>query len=238
MFLKYPQIVKPLPPVPFILACFIAAQTACGADASTVSDPPDLCIAASEIAAKRTGVPLPILLAVTLTETGRNTENGLRPWPWAVNQDGTGHWFTTAAEAVQFVEDQLDLGLQNFDVGCFQINHRWHSKGFRSTVDMFSPTSNALYAARFLSQLYAEYGDWSLAAAAYHSRTPEEGANYQAKFDTILASLSEGDMVTVDAKPVVPRANLFPLLLFGKSGGHGSLVPLNSNGQRLIGDQP
>jgi hypothetical protein len=208
------------------------------AGASTSQTAPDLCITAAQNAADQTGVPVSVLLAITLTETGRPTESGLRPWPWAINQAGEGHWFQTPEDAIQFAESQLDLGLRNFDVGCFQLNHRWHSKGFTSTTDMFDPTSNALYAAKFLADLYSEVGDWSLAAAKYHSRTPEYANRYQAKFDAILANMSGGTASPIDETLPAPRINRFPLLLAGSKGNSGSLVPFLSSGTRLIGQQP
>lgn len=208
------------------------------ASASATPAPPALCARAAQTAATETGVPLPVLLAITLTETGRKTNGTLQPWPWAINQAGKGHWFSTADEAVQFAESQLDLGLRNFDVGCFQVNHRWHSKGFSSTIDMFDPASNALYAARFLADLYAEHGDWSLAAAAYHSRTPEYADKYRVKFEGILAGLQDEPLPRSAAAPKAARQNRFPLLQAGVRGSSASLVPLNSGGIRLIGGQP
>lgn len=204
----------------------------------TGQDTPALCISAARAAADKTGVPLPVLLAITLSETGRTTENGLQPWPWAINQAGKGHWFSSPDEVAQFVEVQLDLGLRNFDVGCFQVNHRWHSKGFTSTADMVDPTSNALYAARFLADLYAEHGDWSLAAAAYHSRTPEFADKYRAKFETILANLTDQPRTLATDTPPVLRLNRFPLLQAGLRGSSASLVPQHTNGVRLIGLLP
>ena len=169
---------------------------------------------------------------------GRNTDTGLQPWPWSVNQAGQGHWFKTPEEAVDFVEDQLDLGLRNFDVGCFQLNHRWHSKGFHSTIDMFDPVSNATYAAQFLNDLFAEKGDWSLAAAAYHSRTPDFAERYQAKFDAILASLTDQPFQAATDTPQIQRSNRFPLLQAGVKGNVGSIVPRLSAASPLIGYQP
>lgn len=208
------------------------------ATASATPELPALCTRAAQKAANETGVPLPVLLAITLTETGRKTDGALQPWPWAINQAGKGHWFSTAEDAVQFAEDQLDLGLRNFDVGCFQVNHRWHSKGFSSTLDMFDPASNALYAARFLADLYTEHGDWSLAAAAYHSRTPEFADKYRAKFEGILAGLTDQTAPEYLVRSPAPRLNRFPLLQAGLRGSSASLVPLNSGGIRLIGGQP
>ena len=110
----------------FLYFC-VSVHVTARAIASTLQDAPDLCVSAAQIAADRTGVPVAVLMAITLTETGRSSETGLRPWPWAVNQAGQGYWFATLEEAVAFAENQLDLGLRNFDVGCFQLNHRWHS---------------------------------------------------------------------------------------------------------------
>jgi Transglycosylase SLT domain len=219
-------------------ALVFALPSDCAATARAARDAADLCYIAAQNAAVQTGVPLQVLLAITLTETGRSTDKGLRPWPWAINQAGDGHWFPTPEEAVKFAEDQLDLGLRNFDVGCFQLNHRWHSKGFTSTIDMFDPTSNALYAAQFLSDLYSEKGDWSLAAAAYHSRTPEQAEGYKAKFSAILAGLSDEPVQDDVDAPSPPRINRFPLLQAGLSGGSASLVPLGTAGVRLIGGAP
>ena len=55
---------------------------------------------------------------------------------------------------------------------------------------MFDPDAGAAYAAQFLKSLYAERGDWSAAAGAYHSQTPERAGVYRARFDRILAGLS------------------------------------------------
>ncbi len=55
---------------------------------------------------------------------------------------------------------------------------------------MFDPDVGAAYAAQFLQSLHAERGDWSLAAGAYHSQTPERAGIYRARFDRILAGLS------------------------------------------------
>ena len=43
---------------------------------------------------------------------------------------------------------------------------------FPSLESMFDPQVGAGYAARFLKSLYAERGNWSAAAGAYHSQTP------------------------------------------------------------------
>lgn len=197
-------------------------------DLAARGDPSALCIDAARAAAQATGVPERVLLAVTLVETGRDA----RPWPWTVNVGGEGHWFDTASEAEAHARSMLDRGLTNVDLGCFQLNLRWHSKGFASLADMLDPAANATYAAGFLAENFARTGDWAAAAAAYHSQTPEHAERYRANFGTAYAALDSGDIAPEDPEP---RENRFPLLLAGARGMNGSLVPATGAGLRLIG---
>jgi Transglycosylase SLT domain len=201
--------------------------------ASASADPSDLCQQAASRAARETGVPYEVLLAISLVETGRNH----RPWPWTVNAGGDGTWYDSAAEAETRAAALLEEGRTNVDLGCFQLNYRWHAEAFASLTDMLDPDQNAAYAAGYLAKHYAKSGDWALAAAAYHSATPEHAEVYRAKFETAYASLGAG----AESPPPPPpeaeaeRLNRFPLLLAGAGGRNGSLVPSTSGGVRLIG---
>lgn len=196
------------------------------------NDPAGLCLDAAADASARTGVPYEVLLAVSTVETGRNN----RPWPWTVNFGGDGHWFDSAAEAEASVETAVDQGVTNVDLGCFQLNYRWHADAFASIVDMLDPRQNATYAAEYLAEHFAQTGDWALAAAAYHSATPEYAQRYKARFEAVYAELARVDTAAPRKVPDAPRANAFPLLVAGEIGSHGSLVPASSGGLRLIGD--
>jgi hypothetical protein len=199
------------------------------------SDPATLCDAAAVAAATDSGVPVDVLRALTRTETGRASGGALRPWPWAINQAGEGSWFATEDDMMAHVDGLTSAGITNFDVGCFQLNYRWHGNGFASLPDMVDPDQNARYAARFLAQKFAATGDWALAAAAYHSATPAHAIRYLARFSEIYAALDpqQAAPAFVVAEPDQP--NLFPLLIVGRSGGGGSLVPMTATGRRLFG---
>jgi hypothetical protein len=67
----------------------------------------------------------------------------------------------------------------SIDVGCMQVNLMYHPSAFASLEQAFDPSSNALYAARFLNRLFAQTNDWEQAAAMYHSATPELGEDYR-----------------------------------------------------------
>ncbi len=212
-----------------IAALMFLAQAA---DAATTAA---LCDRAAQRAALAEDVPLDVLKAIARVETGRTLDGVLEPWPWTVNREGQGYWFASEVEAKSYVFDIFKSGVRSFDVGCFQINYRWHGKAFRSIDAMFDPDENATYAARFLAQLYAELGSWPAAAGAYHSRTQHLAASYSDRFQTVLAQLDgsgtahERDPFTASASPLIPL-NAHPV----GQNALGSLVPETSTATAFI----
>ena len=203
-----------------------------------------ICEAAAAQVSRETGVPVDVLRAITLTETGRKGADGFLPWPWTVNMEGVGKWFDDRKSARSYVDRHFKRGARSFDVGCFQINYRWHGDAFASIDEMFDPIANARYAAKFLNELFGEFGDWTKAAGAYHSRTPKFAKKYAARFDRIRARLPDYEIVepivpvlraVKEAEPTAPiqliaRINRYPLLQPGQTGGIASLVPLSQSG--------
>lgn len=178
-------------------------------------DPSELCDQAIVNGARRSGVPEAVLQAISLTETGRRVDGQLRPWPWAINREGQGYWFRNRDEALAFARESAAAGRRSFDVSCFQINYLWHGANFPSLELMFDLDTAADYAARFLRQLHDETGDWSAAAGAYHSRTPELASRYRARFDQMLALVTGAPPLATRLPPTiavaeveVPRVNL------------------------------
>lgn len=225
-----------------ILANFVvllAGATCPGASHAAVGDIARLCDRAARTAAAAEGVPLDVLQAIARTETGRSGASGLQPWPWTVNMEGIGKWFATEAEARAYVSSHFRRGARSFDVGCFQINYKWHGEAFRSIDEMFDPTLNARYAARFLMQLFEEFGDWSAAAGAYHSRTPEHARSYAAKFDRVRAAVPADAAPARDSHGAEPRPRGPQKLDLARGGDRvpfigqgsialGSLVPVTA----------
>lgn len=152
-------------------------------------DPAAVCDAVADVAAREAGLPPAMLRALTRTETGRARGGRLTPWPWTVNMEGAGHWFDDREAALAFARKHHARGATSFDVGCFQINYRWHHKAFTSIEAMFDPLENARYAARYLLELKSEGGDWDRAVGHYHSRTPTRAQKYVARFHRIRAKL-------------------------------------------------
>ncbi|MGB0410594.1 MAG: lytic transglycosylase domain-containing protein [Pikeienuella sp.] len=165
------------------LLMIVAAAPANASDAT-------VCDRAATVAAHGSDVPVDYLRALTRTETGRARNGKLTPWPWTVNMEGSGHWFETRAQALAFVMKHHARGARSFDIGCFQINYRWHGQAFDSIAAMFDPLANARYAATFLTELRGNKGGWRRAVGRYHSKTPKFAAKYSKRFERILAALA------------------------------------------------
>ncbi|MDZ7572794.1 MAG: transglycosylase SLT domain-containing protein [Pseudotabrizicola sp.] len=183
------------------------------------------CDNAAAKAAKSSGAPLDVLMAIARVETGRTIGGVFSPWPWAVNQAGTGSFFDTAQDAVVHVSQAMTNGERNIDIGCFQINVRWHGDAFASLDAMFDPNQNASYAAHFLLRLYDEFGTWDGAIGAYHSRQAGAATAYLSKVSGLMA----GPPPQPIALSTAQRDNRYPLLRSGPSAGNGSLVATRSD---------
>lgn len=141
-----------------------------------------ICARLAAQAGAEAGLPDGLLPAISLVEAGRGDGNGgIAPWPWTLNEGGKGMYFDTREEALAYLEDAIARGVTNIDVGCMQLNWKWHSAGFPSPAEMIDPERNTRYAARFMVELQSRLGSWETAAAAYHSTDPERGRNYLQK---------------------------------------------------------
>lgn len=167
--------------------------------AAAMSGPSDpvgdsVCLRAILTAQARHGIPGNLLLAIGIQEAGRGGPNGLTVWPWTVNANGEGAFFRDKAAALDWVRGKMMAGVQSIDVGCMQVNQKWHGTAFSSLDQAFDPYVNADYAARYLVSLYRETGDWWSAAARYHSGTKQ----YQ---DIYLTSLTRNMQVAAANAP-------------------------------------
>jgi soluble lytic murein transglycosylase-like protein len=117
------------------------------------------------IAARAYDVPLGVLYAVGMTETGR--KGSLQPY--AMNIEGKSYFAAGLADALARFAEASKAGAKLIDVGCMQINYYYHSEHFQSVSAMFNPRQNVLYAAQFLQDLRKREGSWTMAVARYHA---------------------------------------------------------------------
>jgi soluble lytic murein transglycosylase-like protein len=115
--------------------------------------------------ANASAVPLAVLYAVALTETGQ--KGALHAY--AMNIEGRPVFSADAREALERFGSARRAGAVLIDIGCMQVNHHFHGVKFASVEAMFDPRLNVEYAARFLKALRASEGSWTAAVARYHA---------------------------------------------------------------------
>lgn len=154
------------------------------------------CLEAIVQAQDRHEIPDNLLLAIGIQEAGRSLGGKIEIWPWTVNADGAGFFFRTEEDAINKVRSLRQKGVTSIDVGCMQINQKWHPHAFRDLKEAFDPMANVEYAARYLLELHERYGDWTRAAASYHSSTKKYQEIYLRKLvkNKVVANLISGEI--------------------------------------------
>ena len=170
--------------LPFLVFCgLLSGQAHATPTVPVMLSPGGQCRAAIAAAEKAHGIPPQLLSAIGRVESGRYdpaTGTG-GAWPWTINAEGQGYYFASKAEAIARVEALRAGGMRSIDVGCMQVNLKHHAAAFPDLEQAFEPAVNADYAARFLLRLHEQTGDWTKAAAHYHSANPAHGEPYAAK---------------------------------------------------------
>ena len=144
-------------------------------------------------------VPLGVLYAVGLTESGR--KNSLQPY--AMHVAGRPYFAQSMAEGLRRFDEARAAGARLIDIGCMQINHHFHGEKFPSVAIMFDPRTNVDYAARFLKTLRKQEGSWTLAVARYHAGPDNDPA--QKKYVCVVIA----NMVATGFGSWTPEARAF-----------------------------
>lgn len=150
-------------------------------------DPSNVCEREMIRAADENAVPLAVLYAVALTETGQR--GSLHAY--AMNIEGRPLYNATLQDALAQFAMARQAGAVLIDIGCMQVNHHFHGTKFASLQDMFDPRQNVDYAARFLKSLRTSEGSWTAAVARYHAgpnNGPEQKSYVCAVISNMIAS--------------------------------------------------
>ena len=129
------------------------------------------CLAAAERAEARARLPAGLLEALVEVESGDDA--------WVIRAGDRVYRPDSRAEAAR-----LAGRLAAPDVGCFQINLRWHPIGAAA----LDPHRAAAYAAGLLRREYRATGSWALAAARFHTRDPRRQRWYLCRLPTALGT--------------------------------------------------
>ena len=129
-----------------------------------------------------TDIPKNLLLSIGKSESGRILKSNKHViWPWTVNHAGKSLFFDTKNQMKKYILKYVKKQDYNLDVGCMQINLKWHKNNFKKISDMFAVEPNVSYAASFLLQLKNKHGSWDKAIKHYHSSDPKKNKPYLIK---------------------------------------------------------
>lgn len=161
-------------------AALIAPQPS---EARVSADPWQVCEPLIDEAEQALGLPPRLLQAISKAESGRyNKEReAILAWPWTVMAEGKGRYLPSKAAAIAEVRQLQAKGVTNIDVGCMQVNLRWHGENFDNLELAFDPAYNVAYAATLLAQLKQANRSWTKAVGRYHSATPKYSGRYRSK---------------------------------------------------------
>ncbi|WP_414526022.1 transglycosylase SLT domain-containing protein [Pseudochelatococcus sp. G4_1912] len=150
-----------------LVMVLVGASAASARTISRQAAPPPMNACEREMirAAREFNVPVNILYAVGLTETGRR--GSLQPY--AMNIAGKAYFATSPQDAIRRLNAERANGVKLIDLGCMQINHHFHRERFSSLEEMINPRHNVDYAAKFLKELRKREGTWTMAVARYHA---------------------------------------------------------------------
>jgi hypothetical protein len=158
------------------------------------------------------GLPPHMLGSIAITESGRMDPDSKAKvaWPWTVTSGGDGQYFPTKAAAVAEVRRLQKAGVENIDVGCMQINLKYHPNAFASVEAGFDPETNVRYAARFLKDMRQSFGSWSDAVRHYHSADDTRSLAYAKRVAKNYYDLTGAKPGTTAEKPTRQVASAQP----------------------------
>ena len=167
----------------WLLAVFVLAGAWAVPAAAKPQNSENLCIGAVAKQEAAHGIPRHLLRAISIAESGRwlRSRKATLAWPWTVTSGGKGTYYKSKSAAMRAVRKLQRRGVRNIDIGCMQVNLRYHPKAFKSLGQAFDPQTNAAYAAGFLRKLRDDKRSWSQAVKHYHSATRSLNRPYHAK---------------------------------------------------------
>ena len=174
---------------------------------------------------KKHNIPDGLVASISRVESGRvDQTGGKKAWPWTLNLAGDSKFFENKAQTLDFLGHALGEGKTNIDIGCMQINYKWHKDEFSGIEQMLDPDQNVKYAIKFLKQLFERHQNWEDAVKHYHSSTESLHTKYYRKvarvFNQIRYQEKEPSISFISALP--PLNNV--------SYGDEERTDFNSNG--------
>ena len=153
----------------------------------------DNCNYLTEKYGKIYNLPNKLLTSIALVESGIK-KNEFKSWPWTLNVSGKSMYFDNKLETLEYLKSNIS-SKKSIDVGCMQINTRYHLKNFKDLSHLVEPEENVKYAAIYLRKLYNKHKSWNEAVSRYHSSIPKRKKNYLKKVYTYWNDLRQQKIV-------------------------------------------
>ena len=150
----------------------------------------------------QTDIPKGLLLGIGKAEAIRKINNKYIIWPWTINHAGKSMFFDTKKQMRNYVSKNLKKNDFNIDVGCMQINIKWHKNNFKKISDMFEIDPNISYAASFLKQLKNRHGSWDEAIKYYHSSDPKKNNPYLIKVKSFWKKAEDEKIIKAETNKI------------------------------------
>ena len=161
-----------------------------------------LCENTIESVELQTDIPKGLLLSIGKAEAIRKINNKYIIWPWTINHAGKSLFFDNKEQMKNYVFKNLKRKDFNIDVGCMQINIKWHKNNFKKISDMFEVNPNISYAASFLKQLKNKHGSWDKAIKHYHSSDPKKNNPYLIKVKNFWKKAENTKIIKVETNKI------------------------------------
>lgn len=190
------------------------------------------CLSAIKLFERKYNIPRNFLYLISLVESGKYDKNSkrLQPWPWTANINGKSKFYRTKSELVQALKIHIASGKENIDIGCNQINYKYHKHNFANIEQMASPHHNVGYSAYYLASNYRKTNNWQDAVALYHSKNPRHSSKYIRKINQTAKSSSNLLMALNDSKKrSIPNKKIFEQQILNKKSKAEIMVYNNSN---------
>ena len=154
----------------------------------------NICNFYTEKFGKKFSLPTNLLTSISLVESGIKKENkNFSSWPWTLNVEGKPIYFDTKEDVINHLEQNRDK--KSIDVGCMQINTKYHMNNFDSFAQMIEPEENVRYAAIFLAKLFKRHKSWNKAISRYHSSNPNKQRKYLKKVYSFWNNLRQKKII-------------------------------------------
>ena len=180
---------------------------------------------------REVNLPSHLLSSISRVEAGRKLSTGeVKGWPWSINHAGKGLYFDTKAGALKYLKNAVANGSRNIDVGCMQLNYRWHKGAFNSLEDMFDPVKNVNYAAKFVKELFDRHQNWEDVIKHYHSNKKKFNVPYYRKVANVWEKQKENginnnplgfttpeNILPLEEKEAIYKKEIEPIIIYDAS---------------------